>query len=27
VFTLGRADAPRLARDPTLARYRFEGLR
>ena len=26
-FTLGRADAPRLARDPTLARYRFEGLR
>jgi Domain of unknown function (DUF4430) len=27
VFTLGAADAPRLARDPGLARYRFEGLR
>jgi hypothetical protein len=26
-FALGRADAPRLAEDPTLARYRFEGLR
>jgi hypothetical protein len=26
-FELGAEDAPRLARDPTLARYRFEGLR
>ena len=26
-FELGAVDAPRLARDPTLARYRFEGLR
>lgn len=25
-FTLGAADAPRLARDPSLARYRYEGL-
>jgi Domain of unknown function (DUF4430) len=27
VFTLGAEDAPRLARDPGLARYRYEGLR
>jgi hypothetical protein len=27
VFTLGAADAPRLAGDPGLARYRYEGLR
>jgi len=27
MFTLGALDAPRLARDPSLARYRFEGLR
>jgi Domain of unknown function (DUF4430) len=26
VFTLGAADAPRLARDPALVRYRYEGL-
>ena len=26
-FELGAVDAPRLARDPTLASYRFEGLR
>jgi len=26
VFTLGAADAPRLAADPSLARFRFEGL-
>lgn len=26
VFTLGAEDAPRLARDPDLARYRYEGL-
>jgi hypothetical protein len=26
VFTLGAADAPRLARDPDLVRYRYEGL-
>jgi hypothetical protein len=26
VFTIGAADAPRLARDPDIARYRFEGL-
>ena len=26
VFTLGAQDAPRLARDPALVRYRFEGL-
>jgi Domain of unknown function (DUF4430) len=26
VFTLGADDAPRLARNPKLARYRFEGL-
>jgi Domain of unknown function (DUF4430) len=26
VFTLGARDAPRLARDPALARYRYEGL-
>jgi hypothetical protein len=26
VFTLGVDDAPRLARDPKVARYRFEGL-
>lgn len=25
-FTLGAADAPRLSRDPSLARYRYEGL-
>lgn len=27
VFTLGAEDAPRLARDPGLARHRYEGLR
>jgi hypothetical protein len=27
LFTLGAADAPRLAADPSLARFRFEGLR
>jgi hypothetical protein len=27
VFTLGAEDAPRLARDPDLARHRYEGLR
>jgi Domain of unknown function (DUF4430) len=26
VFTVGAADAPRLARNPALARYRYEGL-
>jgi hypothetical protein len=26
VFTLGAADAPRLARDPAVVRYRYEGL-
>jgi hypothetical protein len=26
VFTVGAEDAPRLARDPKLARYRYEGL-
>ena len=26
VFTLGTADAPRLAADATLARFRYEGL-
>lgn len=26
VFTLGAADAPRLARDPDLVRFRYEGL-
>jgi len=26
VFTIGADDAPRLARDPKLARYRYEGL-